>query len=232
MITATYSTIPISYARDGAKAILGLRETNEHDELIDYHIVQGIKRMKCPSVLLKFNTVIDVCDQRATLPCNFYKMIAMRVLRCDNQDVNQYQWDYGQLFFYNDKPFFEGFGVENPKGLPFSNSIQIQNNEIIFNLKQDITQVEISYIGINTDEDGNRVIYEKYQVAIERYAASQMALSNPQKWTTLQYSQWHGDYLAEKNFNLAEERKLEFDLEKYQIRSIIRDWYYAPNAWL
>lgn len=228
MIAPTYNTIPISYVRDGAKALLNLRHTNEHDELIDYHIVQGIKKMDCRSVLVKINEFIDVCDNRATLPCNFVSLIAMRATKC--------AWEFenanNQLFYYINKPFFESCGLSLTDGYPFSNSIQIQGNEIIFALNQEIKEVEISYIGTAVDKDGNRLILERYQIALERWAASQMAASNPQMWTQNQYNIWYADYLAEKNQTKAIDVKNQFELENTQIRAIIMDWYYTPNAWL
>jgi len=229
MIAPTFSTIPISYVRDGAKALLNLRHTNEHDELIDYHITQGLKKMNCQSVLVKVNELIDICDNRATLPCNYVELLAMRVTKCEFQENAN-----TQLFYYVNQPFFKRCGVALNSDLnnnyPFGNSIKIQSNEIIFALEQKIDEVEISYIGVAVDEDGNRLILERYQIALERYAASQMAASNPQMWTPLQYNIWHADYIAEKNQTIAQDVKNQFELEKTQIRAIIKDWYYTPNA--
>jgi hypothetical protein len=228
MIAPTFSTIPISYARDGAKALLNLRHTNEHDELIDYHITQGLKKMDAPSVLTKLNPFVDVCDNVAVLPCGYIELIAMRVTKCDFeiQPLNS------QLFAYVNKPFFESCGIALTDGGVYSNSIQIEDGEIRFNIPQTIEQIQLAITAVATDKEGNRIIYERYQIALERYAASQMAASNPQMWTQNQYNIWHADYLAEKNQIKAQDVKAKFDLEKAQIGAIIRDWYYAKNPWL
>jgi hypothetical protein len=227
MIAGTYDTVPIDYARDGAKLLLQLRHTTEYDDVLDFHITRGIQRLKINSTVVKNNCKIPVCNGfSAKLPKGLIQLLAIRV-PCGETVENSDAERGVNYTIYIDKNFFKDCNDSSSYG-SWENTMQIRDGYIYFNQEISEAEIEIAYKGTNVDENGDMIIYERYLPALEFYAASMFGLSNPKLYP--QWSQWKTDFINEKKALAGEDIKNIWDLQKRQIWANMRNWYYRPNT--
>lgn len=194
------SVIPISEVISSAKAQLGLEDTNQWDNFFQLFGREAARNLRCLGIYTKHQCKLDIVDSKSKLPCNFYRLVALRFPKNNNQLENDSTTGFFN-FIYVDKPFLKDCKTGDPAFLAnFSQTFQINGNYIYYNT--DISTItsrsEIAYIGLNTDEQGNLIIYEDYERAIRAYMCYHFALRFKDKFTTFQTLEFKKDWIFQK----------------------------------
>lgn len=219
-----YDTVPISYVRDQAKMMLRLQNDNGYEDEIDFWIVKGLTRLNCLSTLTKINCTIPIDGSTAKLPNGCVELLTFRVpLGSDGNDFTSPNWTY----YYN-APFFKNNnGTAETGWLPFTNFCQINNGYIMFNIEPAVDEIEISYMGANVDNCGERVIYERYQDALAYFSCYNYALSRADEGKFPQFIEWKQMWLNQRNMLIGEDQKKSFREKKNSIRMMMLSPYYT-----
>lgn len=195
-----FTTICINEIIASAKVQLGLEATDEWDNFFQLFGREAIRNLRCLSIYTKHQCVLDIVDNKSQLPCNFYRLLALRFPNNSNLTGTNISGVFS--FIYVDKPFLRDLGVNsNPDFIcNYSQSFQINGEYIYYNtnISKFTTQSEIAYIGLNTDKDGNIIIYEDYERAIRGYMCYHFALRFKDKFSTFQVMEFKKEWIYQK----------------------------------
>lgn len=225
--TGFYDTVPIGYIRDGAKVLLNIQNDNSCDDILDFHITQGIKALNAPNSLMKINCTIELAEQKVgKLPSGFIKLLAYRI-PCDEQTSSENGITHGSMINYVDRAFYESCGGEWDGGLnDFAGTFMIENGYIYFS-KAFADEIEISYMGVAINNCGERLIYERYQIPLQYYAAFQYGLTHlGRPYVPEQVRTWNGYWKAQKKMIIGDDLKDTWNKQKRKIRQIMQTKYW------
>lgn len=198
------SAIPISQVIASAKIMLGMENTTEWDSFFQLFGREATRNLRCLGIYTKHQCELEIVDSKSKLPCNFYRLTALRFPRNSNESTeSNLNNSMGFTnFIYVDKPFLEDPGLNtDPAFLAnYSQTFQINGEYIYYNTNiSDLTsKSEIAYIGLNTDEQGNLIIYEDYERAIRAYMCYHFALRFKDKFSTFQVMEFKKDWIFQK----------------------------------
>jgi hypothetical protein len=230
-----FDTVPICHIRDMAKLILNRRDRNDVDDTIDAFIIQGLNRLKAPSNLVKKECKIQLTDQKVgKLPKGFSQLVALRVpcdARVENNSSLERNYDY---FFYVDFDFLQSCdSTFDPDMVEYRTAFTIRNGYIYFNKEQGVDEIDLSYLGSNVDEDGFLLIYEKFAIALQFYAAYMFAVQNSNsEYNRIQIQDYQQNWLAQKRMIIADDLQNLWNLEKRNIRAIMQGRYWRLKEWV
>lgn len=141
------------------------------ETVVDY-TVDFIRIVGVPPSFLENTAIVDIHNYRGQLPCDFYKMIQVRLHRgkCRHMDD-----DLG-VFKYATDSFHMSDNHKRRTELTY----KIQDNVIFTSILED-GQIEIAYRSIPVDEDGYPLLPDSssYLKALELYIK--------QQWFTIQF---------------------------------------------
>lgn len=228
MTTGQFDTIPLSYVRDSAKLLLGIRDTVLHDQVIDFHITQCISNVLRSSGLTGVqNCTLPICDNSAKLPHGLMKLIGVRAPINQNSE-SQTVIPTTLSWIYLDRAFINEYDNSVIGGENLVNNLMIRDGYIYFNNPpEDLTEVEIAWLGQLLDDDGNFKVYAKYQMCLQFYAAYMVGITNPTRWP--QAKEYYNRFLAAKDAARGRDAKDKFDETRTQIRGLLRSWYGYPS---
>lgn len=224
-----YGTTPINEIRDMAKLILNRRSRNDVDDAIDAFIIQGLNKLKAPSNLVQKECKIALTDQKTgKLPKGFSQLIALRV-PCDLRQVqdNNGLWVNYDYYLYVDLPFIESCGgQQEPDMYNYSRAFTIRNGYIYFYQEQGVDEVELSCLVANMDSEGFFLIYEKFAIALQFWAAYMYALQNAGEYTQLQIREFKQGWLDQKKMIIGDDLQALWNLQKHNIQAIMQTRYF------
>jgi hypothetical protein len=221
-----YETVPISYVRDQAKMMLRMQNDNSIDDEIDFWVSRGLQRLNCLSTLTKINCTIPVCGSTAELPNGLVELIAFRMPYGEvAQDLMQPNYTY----YYN-APFFKNNSANAGIGwIPMSNFCQINGKFIMFNIEPATDEIEISYIGANVNDCGERIIYERYQDALAYFACYNIGHARQDENKFPQVAEWKQMWLNQRNMLIGKDQNKSFRENINKIRAIMLSPYFTPR---
>jgi hypothetical protein len=226
-----YETVPLSDVRDQAKMMLRMQSDNSVDDEVEFWIIKGLGRLNCLSTLKKFNCEIEVCENMAKLPKGLVRLIAFRV-PLGSAASTALDWNSPNFAYYYDAPFFKNYGISgNNDWGSFGNFCQVNNGHLIFNYPLAVDTIEISYIGANVDNCGNRIIYLRYMDALAAFSAYNIGRDRMHEgvFAREQIQLWRSEWINQRNMIISEDQKNSFREKKNEIRAIMLSEYYSPR---
>jgi hypothetical protein len=225
-----YGTTPINEIRDMAKLILNRRSRNDIDDTIDAFIIQGLNKLKAPSNLVQKTCRISLTDQKiGKLPKGFSQLIALRV-PCDLRQVqdNNGLWVNYDYYLYVDLPFIETCGGQLESDMyNYNRAFTIRKDGYLcFYQEQGVDEVEMSYLGANVDSEGFFLIYEKFAIALQFWAAYMFALQNSGEYNSLQIREFKQGWLDQKKMIIGDDLQELWNLQKHNIQAIMQTRYW------
>ena len=152
----TYSTIPITFVRDKVKNFYDITDTKK-DVTIDLLIVDAVNEIQSKLNTSGFTVTLEICDNKAPVPCNFKTLVQIVSDACDDNGDN----------YYYDNFRFDGHSIWTCG----TNRFKIENGYIIFPSNIEATQVDMYYIGYVMDENGFILLRKAHEPYYYRYAA-------------------------------------------------------------
>ncbi len=168
-----------------AKVRLKIGNTSEYDDYLEMSISEGLRHLDMLTLYVKKQTILEIQDSKAQLPCDFMKLLGMRILKTvlttsfiNGKMVSNVPIPICSPIFYVDKTFLNDCACNNIDGnnilQNFRDTMQIVNGYISFNSNSiDEGKVSIAYMGLNVDQQGKILIYPEYERALTYYAMSQ-----------------------------------------------------------
>lgn len=202
-----------------AKTLLRLTDTSDADNMLDLLIQDGARAIGGVDGFVKRRKTIDIIDGEGCLPEDFYRLFGLRVIRNEHpSDPSLPNGYYAGV--YVDRAFLYENGCDfDSQMADFTGSFQIVDGKIYFNGNTSADQVLIAYLAYNKAEDGSMMVNEEWERALALFAASQYALSFPEKYTPMQQQSWYRQWIAKQKWCRGRARVREFQNQRLEIMS-------------
>lgn len=232
-MTPRYKEISVSEVISRVKVQLRQLDTS-NDSMLEMLIYEGLDSLDCSSQLVKKCSELEICDGVAKLPKDLVRFLGMR-LPCDatttiNPTTGQ-TTSNNQFFIYADTDFLHNI-CDTTNMSAFPNFFQINKNFIHFNSTVSFDEVVIAYLGLNTDEFGNTMIYQQYERALMAYACYMFLLSFKDEATNYQIDQYRKTWVEQRNKIIGENRMREFEQDKIEIAALMLSRLITPSIYL
>lgn len=221
-MTDRYSTISIEQVISRIKLKLRLQNTTEFDDMFETLICEGLDSLNASSQQGKFECEVEVCGQTAKLPKGLIRFLAAQ-LPCDasvtNNPINDQTINLQRQIpmIYADLTFLNQCGCNVTGWRPFTNTIQINNGHIHFNMDLGVDKIVIAWLGLKVDEFGNSVIFQRYERALTNYACAEYADSFKENFTEGQIQRYYATWVAQKSKIEGEDRMNDFQNDRVEI---------------
>lgn len=227
MISKTSISIDEVIAR--AKIQLRISNTTEHDDYLEIMISEALRHLDALTLYVKKQCILDIVDNKATLPKGFQKLLMMRfvVTELEPEIINGVEVPQSiprcYPVFYVDTKFLNSCDCTNPGWNDYTGTAQIVNNTIHFNTATNMKsgQIHVAYMGLNTDEEGRILIYEEYERGLSAYACSMYTMAYPEQYPLGLSDRYNEIWKAQKAWIKGGAWKDEFNRTKIEIASVI-----------
>lgn len=208
-------TIPVTEVAIRTKAQLRIFDSAQ-DDFLQMLIYEGLRHVDALPMLIKKNCKICVSDGKAKLPCDFYKLLAIRGVSLGVVGNQNLYTDR----VYVDRNFLRDEGVEcGDEVQDYSSAFQINGGYIYLGYGGEETEeIHLAYLGLNEDADGNLLIYEDYERALTNYACYMFMMAFNENYNQYLIDRHNRTWVAQKNWLRGEAARLDFEKTKYQIR--------------
>lgn len=204
---------------------LGLEESNANFSFKRWSN-EAVRHLDALSIFKQCQAAIPVQNGIACLPNGLYRLLAV-VIGDGCHPSNA---------IYVDTPFLQLCGCDTTAQENVSNftrSFEIQDGNLIFHSFFDnITEIRIAYLGMNTDEDGLMKIYTDMERAIVAYCCWKYTRKNFKEYPQYIQSNFKNEWIAQKKFVRSIAFQTNYQETRRQIlefmNSIISDKIFAP----
>lgn len=202
----TQNTIGIEEVIAHIKLQLNVTHTTEYDDYFTIQINEGLRHLDCLSLLVKKTCQVEICDNKAELPCGFVRLLAART----NGD------NWGQMI-YSDLKFLARSGCDTQNVCAYTDTFQINNGYIIFNNITEAESILVAYLGYNTDDNGRLLIYEDYERALVAYSCYKFGLSFFESVPSEVRRDYKSEWINQKAWIKGMDARASFQLTKLEI---------------
>lgn len=243
MSTPTYNEISIESVIARAKLQLRLID-NSNDDYLEILIGEGLDSMDCASQLIKRQCEIEVCDRTAKLPVGFVKFLALR-FDCDSNVDPTNDPIQNQLFnrlrqfpmVYADTTFLNQCGIDcNSNGSfvvnNFTNTFQINKGHIHFNFDPQVDTITLAFLGLNVNEFGKTLIYQRYERALAAYACYQFAMAFKEEYTNYIVENYNRTWIEQRNKIIGSDYMNNFSQDRFEISALMNGLMVSRNRLL
>lgn len=208
-----FTTITIDQVLARVKTQLRIFDSAQ-DDYLTILIYEGLRHVDALPLVVKKCKTICVTDGKAKLPCDFYKLLAIRGVETTSTGHQH------TTRVYVDTHFVKQCNVDSDGNLQdYTSSFQINNGYIyLSNPSSETTDIELAYLGLNEDQDGNLLIYEDYERALNNYACYQFTLAYNENFNQYVIETYKRTWNAQKNWLRGEAARYDFENTKFQIR--------------
>jgi len=228
-MTPRYEEISINEVIARAKMSLRLTNTNEHDSFLEILATEALDSLNAISQLVKKQCQITFTNNMAELPKSFIKLLALKIDSTNIADTNDpianQLLNNISLAMYVDTKFLNSCGFnENFYGInnlsPYNRGFQINNGFIHFNFSEDTGQIltaTLAYMGLNTDEDGNTLIYRRYERAVVAYLCYKFSLTWVESSNQYVIEKYNQEWVAQRSKMIGQDVANDYQNNKYEI---------------
>jgi hypothetical protein len=201
-----------------AKMQLGLASTSDNDIWFETLADEAAKHLQCLSIYVKKQCNVEIENGKFKLPCGFGRFIGMRF--CDSDNGAFLEGIYADLKFLTLDCGCSGEEVSNFSN--YNTLFEIIDDYAHFHTSPPSDNATISYIGLNVNDDGMLIVYEKYERAIWNYICTNYADQNPEKIPGRTAAKYHETWKSQKAWLKGEDTKDNFEQTKKQIREWVK----------
>ncbi len=217
-----YSTISVNEVLTRAKLQLRIFDSSQ-DDYLQILIYEALRHVDALPMLIKKQEKLCVSEGRAKLPCDFNKLLAVITeTQCEDGGKNVCTQQ-----IYIDKPFLRECDIKCNSFDDYSGTMQINAGYLFLS---NVDEVHIAYMGLNTDKDGNLVIYEDYERALMNYACAMFMMAFSENYNQYLIDRHNRTWIAQKNWLRGEAVRNDFDNTKFQIKKIFNAIVLNPMA--
>jgi len=218
-----YETITLEQVIMRAKGMFRIENTDD-DAWFYIWAEEAIRSLDTFSFYVKNQCVIQIRDDKAKLPKGLVRILAV-------------WWDCFNVPVYVDLPYLKLCDCNVGSLSNYRTTMQINKGHLLFYNLPSVkaidpitgapssepttpTEANIAYIGYNLDENGEPVIYERYERAVWNYCCWMYSLQNG-----INGDVYHRQWIASKKAIRSGDQREQFRNTKRQVG----EWY---NAWL
>lgn len=223
-MTPLYSEISVESIISRCKLQMRIIDSAQ-DNYLAMLIYEGLDHLNALSMLVKKQCEIVVTDKTAKLPKDLVRFLGAR-LCCDGATVNA----NNTLLLYADTKFLNNCKVGTEGFVNYIDYFQINNGFIHFGRDMGIDKVVIAYLALNTDEDGNTVIHQKYERALTNYACYMFALSFNEDFNQYTIEKYNQTWVEQKNYLKGKAVMEDFELNKREISELMNSFIFGSNG--
>lgn len=212
-----------------AKIQLRIGNTTEHDDFLEIAINEAISSLGALTLYKKSQCTLDIVDNKAELPKGFQKLLGMRFLTTiiETTTLNGVEITTStprcSPVLYVDTKFLNSCACENTAGFTnYTYACQIVNNTIHFNSNSiESGEIQVAYMGLNTDEYGRFIVYADYERALMSYACWRFTQSFFEMYPANLRQEYQQDWVNQRAAIKASAWISEFQKTKMEISAIV-----------
>lgn len=211
-----------------AKAQLRLSSA-EDDARLQIFIEEGARSLGTLSVFRENYDTIDVVDNKAELPCGFYKFLGVRPVDEDGCYCNDLT--YVDTIFANQCCCDSGSTASILRNCcGYEMLFKIIGNYIHLHSPTTATKLQLAWLGYNTNDEGLIMIEARYERALANYAMWMEALSPGSSISRDMRNEYRDIWIAQKEMIRGQDQVRQWDLEKYWIgETLLNRIYISPR---
>lgn len=222
------STISIDEVLVRTKAQLRLLNTSEQDDYLLLMINEGLRHLDALTLCVKRQCTLDIVDNKAELPKGFQKLLGMRFINTslqpviiDGVEVPKSLPSYSSVF-YVDTAFLNNCNCSTYGFANYTSTAQIVNNTLHFNSNNiESGTIQVAFMGLNVNEEGQLLIYEEYERALSSYACYMFVMAYNDIYAIGLADRYYEIWKAQKAWIKGGAWKDEFFRTKKEISSFV-----------
>ena len=222
-MTGYYNTISISDVISRAKMSLRLN-TSENDLFLEVLGREALGSLSALSQLSKKQCCLTFEGQSAKLPDDFVRYLAFKVdieNTATNNPITDQILNGCQMFLYADANFLEECGCNSNGALGWTTGgFQITDGYLHFNSSNTIASNTLAYMGLNLDDKGKPVVYERYERAVAAYMCYKYAMSFSEDFNQYVINEYKKEWTAQKSLMVGRDAARSFQNEKREIQNM------------
>lgn len=189
--------------------------------------MEGMGSLNVLSTLGKHQCKFDITDNQIDLPAGFVRFLALRG-QCNTWTEAELlnnpllvQSQNSGIILYADTTFLTSCGCDTAGWNDWMNSIQINNGVMHFNGATEMTSATMAYMGLNVDENGNALIYERYERALASYASWKYTNMYFEKFNQYIIDGYKQEWMAQASRIKGEDVANDFQNDKFEISNAV-----------
>jgi len=223
-MTPTFSTISIEEVITRAKAQLRLGNTAEYDDYFSIMVYEALGSLNALSQLIKKQCCLTFQGSTAQLPKDYVRYLALKLdvaPSTTNDPIANQVLNGCQMFLYADLSFLTQCGCNVGGALNWNRGgFQINNGFIHLNSDIEILEANLAYLGLNVDEEGRSLIYERYERAVASYLCYMFSLAWAEKFNQYVIEEYKRTWQAQKAKMVGQDVAQDFQDNKREIQNI------------
>lgn len=215
-----YETISIEEIVAGCKMQLRIVDSS-FDDFLSMYVHEGIRNLNCLSLFEKRQCTLDIIDLKSLLPIGFQQLLGLRYSRTTAGD------SIFQNMLYVDKRYISTVSATTSN---YENTFQISKGYIHYNDNVNATEATLAYLGLNTDEFDNLIVYADYERALRAYACYNYALAFPEDFKENTTQRYLNTWKAQKMYIKGSDVQNDFKNRKYEMSKIFKAFLLSDFA--
>lgn len=172
MATPTYETTSERAILAQARLELGLNDGTAEVLLLRRYLKQGLKELRTPLMFKKDEATLESNNGVFELPDNFVSFTKSGSIYISNAGVNEEGLQNGATGTYplpSNSPFYSFDPSSNTNPSNWFPSFQINDGLLYFSPGSNVTEIQIAYNAVRTDENGYWIIPSNYERTLVAY---------------------------------------------------------------
>ena len=225
--------IDIEQVINRTKHRLGLMDTTLADAYLEKLINEGSLHINSLNQFIISCETLDIECGMAKLPFGATDVIAFSFIGegcsgcCSISHNPESGFDRNMMcscsqYYVSDRSVLVQMGELGCDGSLWNNRFTVQAGYLHFPSTVTSTEVRVWHRGYNMDGDGLMILDELQERGLSAYAAYEYALSNPQRFTPFQITEWKKTWVAQKGYLKGQAQQQDYRLNKDRMASIAR----------
>lgn len=203
-----YTTISIDEVVERTKMQLRLQNTTEHDDYLTVLVHEGLRKLNNLYQLEKFTCKLTVEDNKAELPKNFIRLLAITA-------------DCFPML-YADLDFIKDCGCDTTDLQWYRNTFQITGKYIHLKSDTEVEEIRLAYYGLAVDDNGCMAVYEDFEPALMHYSCWLFGLAYPEDYPLNWLETHRRNWVAQKAYLKGMAQVEDFQRNKREIQTIFK----------
>jgi hypothetical protein len=229
--------ITIDQVLASVKMDAGITDTSIYDLSIEKWINDAVFHTNANSLYVKRPMIVELKagENEICLPSGFKKLFGIRSVDAVLDEDGNIESTTCSPILIADRRFLSDCGCDNLSDVQDLITVAtITDGKIVFNKPAERdTKLQISYLGINVDDDCVAIIPAYMERGVSAYARARFYGAYPEvkgmQYSLIQQDKSFAEWVAQKKWIKGVAARDSFNNDKYEISRIVKAWFARRN---